>query len=274
MRIFGIGCSHGKLPNLKRFVRGNNVDVIFSLGDHCNANETRNVQFKNWEKFKGKDYYKVMQEILGERYETVFRKLAESGKRILKSLDKLGLPVYVIEGNNEFTDRSKGESGLDLPTLEDLIEDSSNLNSLISCFYRIGGYALVGAPGYRGMNIKNKESKNWKKIDKRWNEDLKKLFSYAKGYETLFIGHDIPYGCKLDVVNYPASPMHGKHVGDEIIKKYIIKNSPKLYLGSHMHEWQGSCKIGKTTVVSSGYGREGKGVLIDLPSFEIKFVKV
>ncbi len=79
---------------------------------------------------------------------------------------------------------------------------------------------------------------------------------------------------KLDKVNYPSSPMHGKHVGDEIIKKYIIENSPELYIGSHMHEWQGSCRIGRTTIINSGYGKEGKGVLIDLPNCEIKFVKI
>lgn len=274
MRIFAIGCMHGKLPDLDTFIRGNKIDIILSLGDHCDGDELRSAQFSNWEKFKGKDYYKVMKELFGKRYETVYKNFAESGQRVLEYLDTFNLPVFVLNGNNDFTNKSRRKSGLNLQTLEDTVKKSNNLLALSGKTKVFGDFAFVGVPFYRGASIKSKEDKNWRKIDNEMQKKLDAEFSKTKGKKILFIGHDMPVGCKFDIVNNPDSPMHGKHVGDAIIREFIIDKSPLAYIGAHMHEWQGKDEIGNTYVIHFGYGREGQCALIELPGIRVNFVKV
>ena len=129
MKVFGIGCTHGKLPDISDFLRKNKIETILSLGDHCNGDEVRDINFRNWERFKGRKYYEVMRELLDKEYLPTFQRFSESGKNILESLDQLGFPVLAVQGNNDFTKRDKERSQLDLVAYEDICKD-------ISCRWR------------------------------------------------------------------------------------------------------------------------------------------
>jgi len=118
------------------------------------------------------------------------------------------------------------------------------------------------------------------KIDKKENI-IDKLFHKTEPERTIFIGHDMPYNTKFDVVTYSGAPeaVKGKHIGDRILRKEIEKHKPLLYVGGHMHEHQEKMKIGKTIVVNPGYGRDGKAAIIELsdgkPKIEsIRFVRI
>ena len=278
MRIFGIGCMHGSLVELTDFLSDSNVDLVLSLGDHCNGDEVRDIVFKNWERFKGEKYYEVMRELLGDNFLPTFRRFARSGRDVLQRLDNLGLPILAVQGNNDFSNRDREESQLNLTTYEESCNTSSNIVDISGKVHNGGlngrEYAFVGVPFYRGVGVKEKTDPEWEERDFKMREKLKAALPKTNGSKIVLVGHDMPYNCQLDMIDYPTSPKHGQHVGDEIIREYILENHPMLYVGAHMHEWQDTCKIGKTSVIASGYGREGKGVLIDLPYMSVKFVKL
>jgi len=60
----------------------------------------------------------------------------------------------------------------------------------------------------------------------------------------------------LDKVTAKFAPKHwqGKHAGSQAILQYIKSKSPKYVFCGHIHEGQGTAKIGETEVYNLGVG--------------------
>lgn len=275
MNLLALGCLHGKFPDgLKNFVKKNKVEAIFSLGDHCDGDVLRDAQFKNWDAFNGKNFYKVLRKILGKRYKKEILQYAKSGEKVLKSIDKIGIPVFVLLGNNDFDRSSRTGSKVNSVTIEEVCRESKNLTYFSGKAKDMENFFLVGTPDYRGAGEKSMKKKKHFHTRNSWEKKLSKLFSHAHGRKIIFIGHDQPFGCRLDEIKNRASPLNEKHIGDEIIRKFILKKNPEIYLGAHMHEHWGTDKIGKTKIVACGYGRERQAAMLELPSLKVKLVKI
>ena len=93
---------------------------------------------------------------------------------------------------------------------------------------------------------------------------------------TIFMAHDAPYSY-FDRIDNKASPMNGKHIGDIYALNLIKKYKPAFYVFSHMHEYQGIKKIGRTNIVTTGPGFEGKAAIIELDDDKrlgnVRFIK-
>lgn len=270
--ILAIGCTHGMLPDIKKYLSEYDVGLILSLGDHCNGDQIRSVQFENWDMFKdGEGYWKVMEKILEKEYENTFRKYAESGRLVIEQFDSLGIPVLAINGNNDFVQADKKESGLNFGTLEDACRKSKNVEFFHRGYRKLGDLEIIGMGGYRGVAAKSNESKEYEEVNIKFDSDLNNIFSKTYGGKVILVGHDMPAETELDMVNYKNSPMDGKHVGDDILKKYIQEKQPSMYIGAHMHEHQGMISVGKTSIIATGYGREGRLAIIDPSNLSVKF---
>lgn len=84
--------------------------------------------------------------------------------------------------------------------------------------------------------------------------DLEMLVKKVKNPQrTIFVTHAPPHDTKLDMVN---RYMKTKHVGSVAVRKFIEKYQPFATLHGHIHESQGSEKIGKTICINPGRSYE------------------
>lgn len=274
-----MGDFHGYAPSgLKDFVAENNIDSIISPGDFTDAEKTRKIMFKYYN--EKKPWY----EIIGmKKAREIIREENETTKRFLGTINKMEIPIYIIPGNAESLRPTK----LSKDYYYSLIGVYGNIINNHKKILSLGGYNILGFGGY-GPKPEIKVDilgKNFTKKmkDKMENKEniIDKFFHKTEPERTLFLGHDMPYNTKFDIVTYSRAPetVKGKHIGDKILREKIEKYKPLLYIGGHMHEHQGKARIGKTTVVNPGYGREGKAAVIELndgkPKIEkIKFVRI
>ncbi len=131
------------------------------------------------------------------------------------------------------------------------------------------GYGLVsGTENIRKkkkkLNLTKKQFEKLKKAHDKIFRKLSSVFTYRnQKYPTLFITHNIPYKTKLDKIKNKDSPKHNTHGGSSIARKICKIYKPLLCVGGHIHEGQGQDKIGKTTVINPGFGKDAQ-VLIEI----------
>lgn len=68
---------------------------------------------------------------------------------------------------------------------------------------------------------------------------------------TILVSHAPPYGTLIDKLR------NGRHVGSKAIRNFIETNKPDFCLSGHIHEAQGTDRIGDTQVVNLGMLLEG-----------------
>ncbi len=259
-----MGDFHGYAPKgLKYFIVKNKIDFIISAGDFTDAERTRKIIFKYYN--QKKPWY----EIIGmKKAKDIIKKEIQRTRIFLNLLNNLRIPIYTIPGNAESIRPSK-------LSRESYFSMIKNYENIIDCHKKVlslGNYQIFGFGGYGPkpeikVDIFGKKftKKMKEKIDKK-EKTIKRLFSRTEPKRTIFLGHDMPYNTKLDIVSNPEAPkaVKGKHIGDMIMRKNIEQYQPLLYIGGHMHEHCGRIKIGKTIVVNPGYGRDGQCAIIEL----------
>ncbi len=279
MKVLVIGDMHGRFPaRIKKAAKSKEIDFIIALGDYANANKIRKLIFKYW---TNKHWY----EVVGmEKAEQIERESFNSGLKVLKELNNLGKPVFLIWGNTDFyreyrkTDHQPLMPGF----YEDQIKKMKNLIILDNHKKTIKNLGLVGFGGYIDPTeyIKHPIDKDKKKQAERlknYNLDekrLKKLFMKNKNLRNfIFAIHYPPIGA-FDIVRFvKKSPMYGKSAGWKPYNEVIRKYKPKLVLCGHMHEYQGKKRLGNSVVVNPGEGSQGKFAVIDTESLKVKFFR-
>jgi len=273
MKIIAIGDFHGSFPDkLKNRILKEKPDYIISIGDYGDNSKYRKIVFKNWDALSRIS----LKDLIGKkRFNKLMSGIKKSAEQMLQKLDKLGIKIFSITGNGEGFDKFT-------PTvLKKMFSKCKNIDLIYNQTRKLGDWQILGICSYRGVNAKLKEFSDIKETvkykckDIKWNLTLKKLFSKMKNpAKTIFLGHDVPYNTKMDMVDYPSSPMHGKHIGDEYFRKYIEKYQPALMICGHMHETQGKIKLGKTVVVNTGAAMDGQAAIIELSKkIKVEFIK-
>jgi len=265
MRILAIGDFHGKVPrNLKKFVKRNKIDLILCTGDICSSDR---IEWRYWKRLEAGE---KLIDILGKRKmkKLIMNELKKS-KSVFKFLNQIKIPLILVYGNGDITNKYLKYYGIKSKGIEDLIKQNKNMKLLRCGKARFNDLVILGHSGYRGYKSKKEK---FDKFSNKWKKDLKRLAKYAKG-DFIFLTHDVPFG-KLDKIKNKKSPAYGERLGDEFYLDFDKKYKPMLHVCGHMHENQGKAKIGKTTVVNPGYGRIGEAAIIDLDKNDIKFVKI
>ncbi len=287
MRILCVGDFHGEFPvKLRRLAR--DVDLVVSTGDFF--------PWKLREVFldMGHEGYELFLACMDEEElgEIVMSEIEEGDRDVIARLDKLGRKVFTTIGNYDHSgindqyeaeflsprddpagpDEDSYESRVDM--LAPILSKYSNIERIDYLKKEFGGINFIGGFGHSSPGqVKSKAYREHRKI-------LDGLFGSAKGGPNIFVCHNMPFDCELDVVNGEDAleEARGEHYGSKLVRRVIDRWQPVLAIGGHFHENQGKCKIGKTVVLNPGAAMNGEAAVVEVDGTRgkiknIKFVK-
>jgi len=267
MKILAIGDFHGKFPKkLENLAKKS--DLVISLGDYFPGYSVEN--------FLIEELFRL---ISGEEIQKIPEKDEKQVRTILKKLNSLKKPVLTTIGNydnHNSDDSTDSEKGKDF--FSNIIKDYPKIRRIDYKTARIGELVFIGA--YGSSFPGDPKSHSYKKSKKKLNTLFKKYSQKNKERKLIFIAHNVPNNCKLDKIRAKdAHPIvRGEHYGSKLVREMIDKYQPVIFIGGHMHENQGKCKIKKTLAIDAGPAVEGKATLIDFDENngrinKVKFIK-
>lgn len=258
-----IGDLHGNKPKIHE----KDFDAIIAPGDFCSDN-LRKYMFKALKlKLANKEEDISWYDIIGKsKAKKEIIKSLKDGRNILEFLNSFNKPVFALPGNWDWTG-NEDWTYLDKNYWKSyLIKDLKNIRNCHKNIFKfqditILGHGITSGPEYPVKErIKDEPRKDIQKAKSEYNKDyfkpLNKLFLKAKKQKQsiIFLTHNVPYNTKLDKILDKKSPRVGQHFGSYLARDLILKHKPLISIGGHMHEHFGKDKLGKTTIVNSGFG--------------------
>ena len=279
MRVLAIGDFHGKAPTfLPRVIKKENPDLIVSPGDFCAFYE-RALFFK----YSYENQLPLELFIGNKRAIEYTKRDIASGRKVIRYLKKVNIPVITVMGN---VDPAKyGDIGSVMEReskifrkykLHQLFKKEEGKNFKIIDFQakNLKDYVFIGSHkgSYPGYLPKRKSWSDHKKKYQEYKKKLAKLFSKNRGKPIIFLSHNTPYNTSLDLVRDKKAHKRAllTHKGSFLTKEMIKKYQPLLCICGHMHENQGMQKIGKTLVINPGAACDGKYAAITLGNKKIR----
>ncbi len=157
---------------------------------------------------------------------------------MLKRLNAFGKKVFLVPGNHE-DEEHLGHVSEVFPNCVNIHGQMVQYKGITLCGWGTGGFA--------------QEEPRLRKVAREWLQKLSQMKPEQKE-KMIFVTHAPPYKTKLDA-------LHGRHVGNIDIRKFIERAQPTLALSGHLHENAGVEDIlGKTRLINPGW--EGKVVEI------------
>jgi len=283
IKILCIGCLHGKIPKgMRHFIKTNKIDIVLAHGDFTDFTFFRNLQFTYWNLIAAG---LAFEDIIGKKKLYQLEKFGiRRGKRVLRFLNSIGVPVIITHGNHDITNKypwkeSDTFAELSPNTLENTIKNLKNIRLLDYSLTKFRNLCIYGI-GCKVLTPKKPENpivyNYWKNLRARENKKLKQFFAKQKARQTIVLTHDPPYGTKLDKITWKKSPRYGEHLGTDQVKKFVKKYQPLLWVCGNIHEGRGIMKIGRTTVVNTGYGRAGQAAYAEIENgkAKVKLIKL
>jgi len=279
MKILAIGDFHGKFPEkLKKEAR--KADIILCNGDIAGMPEIRKLLFSYWK--KGKIWH---EEIGLKKAKKLIQKDYRQGIKILRELNRLNKKVILVFGNSDYYKSWMfKDDKLSPGHYENIIKKLKNIKLIHKKTARADGLTIIGHGGYLDITeyLKPKTLENIRKrkhdklVERYLKEEKEVLDLFRKNKSKLknfiFLAHYTPYKV-LDFIKNKNSPLKGTHAGFEPYNAVIKKYEPIICICGHMHESQGTKKLGKTIVINPGPAYEGKAALIELEGQKIKSIK-
>ncbi|MDP1695105.1 MAG: metallophosphoesterase [Candidatus Woesearchaeota archaeon] len=261
MKFLIIGDLHGNRPKIyfKEF------DAIIAPGDFC-SDALRTVMFQALQLRLKDPKSKVMWwELISRRKaQAMIDKSRADGRKILEYLNTLGVPVYVLPGNWDWT--KDPESKFDYLRKDHwkfLIKGLNNIHDMHLRFLDIGKFQLIGhgitsGPEYPQHKeelarfTKAQLTHKKKKYD-LLHKQVDNLFRKATK-PVIFLSHNVPFNTPIDMILDTRSPRYGLHFGSLLAREMIDKHQPLVCVGAHMHEHFTSHQMDKTTAINAGFG--------------------
>ena len=250
MKVMIIGDIHGDLKKIEKIpIKG--VDLILLTGDIGKSDLLRNLAFKHIKKEKSWKFYENPKKI-----KEAYREVYDSYVNVLNFLSKYA-PTYLIFGNVEWED-SEVPKEIKMFSLKKALKDMKKvhlINNKVICFK---DKKIVGVKYFVEDNwVKTFIPKNERRFKKAKKETEKtKKFLNKIGKTDILLCHQPPYKI-LDKVTAKFAPKQwqGKHAGSKVILDYIKRKQPRYVFCGHIHEGEGTKKIGKTEVYNLGTTR-------------------
>ncbi|MBI4896590.1 MAG: metallophosphoesterase [Candidatus Aenigmarchaeota archaeon] len=245
MKFLCIGCIHGNIPKgLREAIKKNQVDAVLCCGDIANTDMLRDLAFASARIgidlrvfIKPASYKKIMQDAV------------RSMQPVMKFFATLPVPVFLVLGNNDFTNREAKHVGM--PGIETLAR--KNVTILNNRIVSVGDVSIAGLSLFRDKQAYDK------KTEKKMNLFFKKI---VRPENTILLTHDVPYHV-FDKVLLRESPAYGKHVGEQAFNKLFAKKPVLAHICSHMHEYQDEHQLYRTTVINTGYGHAERWAIVE-----------
>jgi Icc-related predicted phosphoesterase len=256
VRILAIGDPHGALDKVKK-IPTKGIDLILLTGDLGSANLARKMAFENIErKRKGLEE----KEFSSNQRKRAFMEAYNSSMKVVRYLSKKS-PVYTIYGNiesrNPETRRHAKDLGLELPFLTNDLQALGNVRVINNRIANFRGIRIGGLDYFVDTNwvqdFKPSEYKERLASAKKQTDKARGILKRFNNLDIL-VCHQPPYGILDRVSGAWGAPKHwrGKNAGSKVILDYIKRKSPKYVFCGHIHEGEGSKKVGKTEVYNLG----------------------
>lgn len=291
-RIFAVGCLHGELhEGILNFIKDEKPDAILITGDFSGGDYSDNLR-----KYEKKivenfgpipEFWPLKVQIEADKNFLKWSKIsARNTAKIFQILKKLDIPIFYVHGNwdsvaidveknmlKKFVAESSGDFLIDQA-------EGGNVKFIHNKIVKLKRFNIIGYGGYRGTSTKEYLYKDLPaprmalkyiiQIRDQIRQDIEKLFSKVEdGEKTILVTHDPPY----KILDYLESAK--RNYGEKITRDIIEKYSPVLCVCSHFHEHQGIEKLKDTTIVNTGYGREGQCALIEIDDeVKVKLLKL
>lgn len=141
-------------------------------------------------------------------------------KKILKKINALPAPVFLIHGNHESAN-----------VTAKLCKDLNNVTFLHKNIQKVQSFTLIGYGGG-----------GFAQTDSEFSEFIK---TAQEKKNIIVLTHQPPFGTEIDFV--------GHHTGLEDLREFIEKHQPLMTLSGHIHETFGLYEyVGRTLVINPG----------------------
>ncbi|MBU0929603.1 MAG: metallophosphoesterase [Nanoarchaeota archaeon] len=278
MKFLIVGDLHGHKP----LIHYKDFDAIIAPGDFC-SDAPRKYMFQSLQEHLKNPNSKInWYDLTGKKKAIkIIKKSISDGASVLKKLNSFNVPVYVVPGNWDWTGDSNSQLNILRKNYYNTINKLSNIidvhNKLFNvCNYQIIGHGISSGPEYPQdkKELKSMKKNELKKLKKAYEKELKNMdYLFKRSSKPLILlSHNIPFNTSLDKITNKQSPRYGYHYGSLIARKVIDKYHPLICIGGHMHEHFGKEKIGKTTVINTGFGPK-VNTLLELEGNKIKKLK-
>jgi len=289
VRLLILGDLHGVQPDIK--VAEKDYDAIILPGDICGDDIRKYI--KKWSDLQMYieteiDFNKVCP-LWKQRILDVKSKW--KGRQILKKLNKIGKPVFLVPGNwdptpnDGFKIDNQKIKNKSYKSWTRILRRLDNVHDIEHTKKHFMGLTLIG----HGSTSSPEPIEKMSKRDFMFEEDYldyKERYNYFKKvekklskfcekskYPVVLLSHNAVYGTKLDKIYAPTKAIHNQHYGSIIARDIVEKYQPILAIGGHIHEGHGKQKIRKTTCINSGFGSD-VNTIVTIDSFKGKVLSV
>ena len=161
MKFLILGDLHGSLPEIR--LKG--FDIILATGDFCPFDKIREYQFSFIEeKLKNPKSKANWYDIAGkQKTKSIIEKYLKEGRKVLKKLDSIGVPVFIVPGNTDFTPEEDNWKFLEQDHFKKITKGLKNVLDTHQKLVDIKEYQIIGY----GMSYGPEKP--------QYKEDLKRL---------------------------------------------------------------------------------------------------
>ncbi len=250
MKILLLADFGGNFPErFRRHLKKQDFDIGLIAGDFADIKTIRDIFLKYGD--RSREYYNKLSK---SRKQKIKNKKYRTCNQVLKKLNSLGKPLYLVSGNNEVSDYK-----FFLQT----VSKYKNCKAIDDKVVKIGNLAVIGVRNEH--RVYGERGRMTREDFYDYQEDmLKKNFRGAVTKNIILLSHYPPYECRLDKLPKNAKLNPGTHIGSYLIRDFIENNHPPFVVCGHLEELIGSCKIGKTTVINPGGADIGKYAILEV----------
>jgi Icc-related predicted phosphoesterase len=252
MKALIIGDCHGEMPDIPE----EGFDLVLAVGDICGGtDEMRSTMFEAMD--TDKEWYELFGE---EDAKKEVKKSIKQGKEILEELNSLGMPVFIVPGNWDWTGENSDWAFLNQIGYPYMLEEFENIHDLNFKLKEVAGWSIAGYGPCSGPEIpqyeddKPETEEEMDEIKEEYNEKKEKLSKKLEGSKEklILLSHNVPQNTSLDKIDNPDSPVHGRHYGSVIVRELIEEFDPQYNVAGHMHEGEGKVTLNETECLNTG----------------------
>ena len=287
MKLLVVGDFQGVFSSeLKRKLKREEFDAIVAVGDYAGLSDFRPYIMYYFKQLKTKGIVKSAEEFFGKKkLKKLIKKDDDAAKNVLRALDNLGKPVFLVFGNGddqwyEYSFDSRTKMRLPIAHAR-FLKSLKNVEVMTYGKRKFCGVTFVGAGGYMDIDAyldkkhfssKEDDPSIMKKRLRRRERTKKKLFEMLSKTlgKRIFILHYPPRGVFDIIRDKKDNPMNGQSAGIGFFSEAIRKYNPLLVLCGHMHEYQGMKKLHGVPVVNPGDAEKGKYAIVEVENGRVK----
>ncbi|MFT4249957.1 MAG: metallophosphoesterase family protein [Candidatus Woesearchaeota archaeon] len=280
MKFLVVGDLHGQTPRIPDV----EFDAVIVPGDVCSDEGIKPLMMQAVQARKdGEEVVDWWDVVSRKEARRLLDHSLSEGRSILEMLNSLGVPIFAIPGNWDWTGyedaswkylRSNLWEKRVVSGLENVIDCDGSLVTFEEITFvgygRCNGPELVGLRGYADVSESEvlESELEFEELFTFYSE----LFSQANK-PTIFLAHNVPYGTSLDVIVNPDNPMDGMHYGSILVTELIKEFSPLITIGGHMHEHYGTDEVEGSVCLNAGFGSD-KATIVEIVDGEVSVTKL